>query len=39
MLTPFDDYPIHQTPEPIAHTVIGPHAPSGFTGHDDGARA
>src|SRR3712207_386381 len=23
MLTPFDDYPIHQTPEPIAHTVSG----------------
>ena len=23
MLTPFDDYPIHQTPEPIAHTVGG----------------
>lgn len=23
MLTPFDDYPIHQTPEPIAHTASG----------------
>ena len=21
MLTPFDDFPIHQTPEPIAQTV------------------
>lgn len=23
MLTPFDDYPIHQTSEPLAHTVTG----------------
>lgn len=23
MLTPFDDYPIHQTPEPLAHTASG----------------
>src|SRR5438105_2644773 len=23
MLTPFDDYPIHQSSEPIAHTVSG----------------
>jgi hypothetical protein len=23
MLTPFDDYPIHQTPLPVAHTVSG----------------
>jgi hypothetical protein len=23
MLTPFDDYPIHQTSEPLAHTVSG----------------
>ena len=23
MLTPFDDYPVHQTPEPIAHPATG----------------
>ncbi|HVM39755.1 MAG TPA: hypothetical protein VM618_03115, partial [Acidimicrobiia bacterium] len=23
MLTPFDDYPIHQTPLPVAHPVGG----------------
>ena len=23
MLTPFDDYPIHQTSLPVAHTVSG----------------
>jgi len=23
VLTPFDDYPIHQTPEPVAHPVTG----------------
>jgi hypothetical protein len=23
VLTPFDDYPIHQTPEPVAHTASG----------------
>jgi hypothetical protein len=42
MLSRFDDYPIHQTPEPIAHRATSdPRAYDryGFSGLVDGARA
>jgi hypothetical protein len=47
MLSRFDDYPIHQTPEPIAHRatsapnaiLIGPHQRYGCNRLVDGARA